>query len=60
MKHLPRLEDGCVLHSEYSKCSGKVTSCPTCSMVYCQTHFDRRVHIEYCEHREKNDVIGNP
>jgi hypothetical protein len=55
----PRYEDGCVLYGGYSPCSGKVTQCPTCRMVYCQPHFDRPVHMEYCEARNKIDEEVN-
>lgn len=55
----PKYEDGCVLHGGYSECFGKVTTCPTCQMVYCQTHFDRPVHIEYCAARNKIDEDVN-
>ena len=56
----PKYEDGCVLHGGYTACTGKVTTCPTCMMVYCQVHFDRQVHIDYCAERNKIDEdFGN-
>jgi len=50
----PQLEDGCILDNK--KCKGVAKVCPTCSMVYCESHFKRGIHISYCAARVKQDL----
>ena len=49
----PQLKDGCVIKNHV--CRGRCKVCPTCSMVYCDKHFNREIHIDYCEARAKQD-----
>lgn len=50
----PKLEDGCVNRNHV--CRGKDRVCPTCSMVYCDKHFNREIHQDYCKYRAKEDL----
>lgn len=52
-ENLPKLEDGCVIDSNI--CSGKPKVCGTCSMIYCDIHYQRKTHLESCAERVKID-----
>ena len=49
----PQLKDGCVNANHV--CRGKSKVCPTCSMVYCEKHFNREIHVDYCKYRVNED-----
>jgi hypothetical protein len=52
-ENYPKLKDGCIHRN--NSCRGRDKVCPTCSMVFCDKHFNREIHLEYCAARVKQD-----
>ena len=50
----PQLKNGCVIGNNV--CRGKVKVCATCSMVYCDKHYNRETHVDSCTYRAKEQL----